>query len=234
MTTTKRALMLGIRDGLPFIVVVAPFAMLFGVVASETGLSAAQTIVFSFAVIAGAAQFAAVQLIAENAPVLIVVATALAVNLRMAMYSASIAPYLRGVPLWKRAAMSYLLVDQSYAIGLAKFETTPDMTPPERVAYFVGTMALNMPLWYCGTVVGALLGSRIPPEYALDFAVPITFLALVGPMLKTAPHVLAALTSVVLALLLAFIPYNLGLMLAAVAAMMVGAQVELMLERRRS
>ncbi|WP_456391048.1 AzlC family ABC transporter permease [Profundibacter sp.] len=233
MTTTKRALMLGIRDSLPFIVVVVPFAILFGVVASETGLSAAQTIVFSFAVIAGAAQFAAVQLIAENAPVLIVVATALAVNLRMAMYSASIAPYLRGVPLWKRAAMSYLLVDQSYAIGLAKFESTPDMTPPERVAYFVGTMVLNMPLWYGGTVVGALLGSRIPPEYALDFAVPITFLALVGPMLKTAAHVLAALTSVVLALLLAFIPYNLGLMLAAVAAMMVGAQVELMLERRK-
>lgn len=233
MTTTKRALMLGIRDALPFIVVVGPFALLFGVVASETGLSSAQTIVFSFAVIAGAAQFAAVQLIAENAPVLIVVATALAVNLRMAMYSASIAPYLRGVPLWKRAAMSYLLVDQSYAIGLAKYETTPDMTPPERVAYFVGTMVLNMPLWYGGTVVGALLGSRIPPEYALDFAVPITFLALVGPMLKTPAHVLAALTSVVLALLLAFIPYNLGLMLAALAAMMVGAQVELMLERRK-
>ena len=234
MTTTKRALMHGIRDGLPFIVVVAPFAMLFGVVATEAGLSPAQTIVFSFTVIAGAAQFAAVQLIAENAPVLIVVATALAVNLRMAMYSASLAPYLQGVPFWKRAAMSYLLVDQSYAIGLAKYETAPDMTPSERAAYFVGTMVLNMPLWYGGTVVGALLGSRIPPEYALDFAVPITFLALVGPMLKTAAHVMAALTSVTLALLLAFIPYNLGLMLAAVAAMMVGAQVELMMQGRKT
>ncbi len=233
MTTTKRALMLGIRDALPFIVVVAPFAMLFGVVATEAGLSNAQTIVFSFTVIAGAAQFAAVQLMAENAPVLIVVATALAVNLRMAMYSASIAPYLRGVPFWKRAAMSYLLVDQSYAIGLAKYEAEPDMTPSARAAYFVGTMVLNMPLWYGGTLVGALVGSRIPPEYALDFAVPITFLALVGPMLKSAAHVMAAFTSVTLALLLAFVPYNLGLMIAAVAAMMVGAQVELMVGRRK-
>ena len=234
MTTTKRALMHGIRDGMPFIVVVAPFAMLFGVVATEAGLSNAQTIIFSFTVIAGAAQFAAVQLMAENAPVLIVVTTALAVNLRMAMYSASIAPYLRGVPFWKRAAMSYLLVDQSYAIGLAKYEVEPDMTPSARAAYFVGTMVLNMPLWYGGTLVGAVVGSRIPPEYALDFAVPITFLALVGPMLKSAAHVMAAFTSVTLALMLAFVPYNLGLMIAAVAAMMVGAQVELMVERRKA
>jgi len=234
MTTTKRAFLRGIRDGLPFILVVFPFATLFGVVATETGLSALQTFIFSIAVIAGAAQFAAVQLMADNAPVLIVVATALAVNLRMAMYSASIAPYLRGVPFWKRAAMSYILVDQSYAVGLTKFETEPDMSPPERVAYFTGTMMINMPLWYGGTLVGALVGSRIPPEYALDFAVPITFLALVGPMLKTAAHVMAALTSVVMALLLGFVPYDLGLILAAMAAMIVGAQVELMVQRRAS
>lgn len=233
MTTTKRAFLHGIRDSLPFLVVVMPFAMLFGVAATETGLSVAQTFVFSIAVIAGAAQFAAVQLMADNAPVLIIVATALAVNLRMAMYSASLAPYLQGVPLWKRAAMSYLLVDQSYAIGLAKFESSPEMSAPDRVAYFSGTMLFNVPLWYAGTLVGALVGAQIPPEYALDFAVPITFLALIGPMLKTAAHMMAALTSVSVALALAFIPYNLGLMMAAVAAMIVGAQIELMVERRR-
>ncbi|KPU83338.1 branched-chain amino acid transporter AzlC [Marinosulfonomonas sp. PRT-SC04] len=234
MTTKKRAFLHGIRDSLPFLVVVTPFAILFGVVATEAGLSVAQTFAFSIAVIAGAAQFAAVQLMAENAPVLIIVATALAVNLRMAMYSASLTPYFRGVPLWKRAAMSYILVDQSYALGLAKYESTPGMSPPDRLAYFTGTMLLNMPLWYAGTLIGALVGSRIPPEYALDFAVPITFLALIGPMLKTAAHMMAAMTSIIVALLLAFIPYNMGLMVAAVVAMMVGAQVELMLERRRT
>ncbi len=234
MTTTKRAFLQGIRDSLPFIVVVAPFAMLFGVVATEAGLSPLQTFGFSVAVIAGAAQFAAVQLMADNAPLLIIVATALAVNLRMAMYSASIAPYLRGVPFWQRAFMSYVLVDQSYAIGLLKYETEPNLIPPARVAYFVGTMVLNMPLWYGGTLVGALLGNRIPQDYALDFAVPITFLALVGPMLKTAAHVAAAFTSVALTLALSFLPYNLGLIVAALVAMMVGAQVELMVERRRA
>lgn len=234
MTTTKRAFIRGIRDSLPFLFVVAPFAMLFGVVATETGLSTLQTFIFSIAVIAGAAQFAAVQLMADNAPIFIVVATALAVNLRMAMYSASLAPYLRGVPLWKRAAMSYILVDQTYALGLTKFEAEPEMSPSARVAYFTGTMAFNMPLWYAGTLVGAMVGSRIPPEYALDFAVPITFLALIGPMLKSAAHVMAAFTSVVMALLLGFMPYDLGLIVAAVVAMIVGAQVELMVKGRVS
>lgn len=234
MTTVKRALLHGIRDSLPFIVVVAPFGLLFGVVATEAGLSPLQTFGFSVAVIAGAAQFAAVQLMADNAPLLIIVATALAVNLRMAMYSASIAPYLRGVPFWQRAFMSYVLVDQSYAIGLLKYETEPELTPPERAGYFIGTIIMNMPVWYGGTLVGALLGNHIPPEYALDFAVPITFLALVGPMLKTAAHVAAAFTSVLLTLVLAFLPYNLGLMVAALVAMLVGAQVELMVERRRA
>ncbi len=232
MTTTKRAFLRGIRDSLPFIVVVGPFALLFGVVATEAGLSVAQTLGFSVAVIAGAAQFAAVQLMVDNAPTLIVLATALAVNLRMAMYSASLAPYLGIAPLWHRAILSYFLVDQSYALSLAKYETTPDMPTPSRLAYFFGNMVVTAPLWYASTLLGALVGARIPPEYALDFAVPITFLALIGPMLKTAAHVMAALTSITLALLLAFMPFNLGLMVAAVAAMMVGAQVELMMERR--
>lgn len=233
MTTTKRAFLHGVRDSLPFIVVVGPFALLFGVVATEAGLTVAQTLGFSVAVIAGAAQFAAVQLMVDNAPTLIVLATALAVNLRMAMYSASIAPYLGKAALWKRGILSYFLVDQSYALSLAKYENTPDMPTPNRLAYFFGNMAVTAPLWYAATLAGALIGNRIPPEYALDFAVPITFLALIAPMLKSAAHLAAAFTSVALALVFAFLPYNLGLMLAAIAAMMVGAQVELIMERRK-
>lgn len=232
MTTTKRAFLHGVRDSLPFIVVVGPFALLFGVVATEAGLTVAQTLGFSVAVIAGAAQFAAVQLMVDNAPTLIVLATALAVNLRMAMYSASLAPYLGKAALWKRGVLSYFLVDQSYALSLAKYEAEPDMPTPSRLAYFFGNMAITGPVWYAATLIGALVGTRIPPEYALDFAVPITFLALIGPMLKTPAHVAAAFTSVALALAFAFLPYNLGLMLAAIAAMMVGAQVELMTGRR--
>jgi predicted branched-subunit amino acid permease len=221
----------GVRDSLPFIFAVTPFALLFGVVATEAGLNVAQTLGFSIVVIAGAAQFAAVKLMVDDAPTLIIVATALIVNLRMAMYSASLTPYVGQAPLWKRAMLSYLLVDQSYVMALAKYERSPDMTPGNRLAYFFGTMTPILPAWYGMTLAGALVGARIPPEFALDFAVPIMFLAMVAPMLRSAAHIAAALTSVTLALCFAFLPYNLGLMVAALGAMIVGAQVETLIKR---
>ncbi len=99
-TTTKSAYWSGVRDGLPFIVMVVPFALLFGVVAIEAGLSMAQAMSFSVLVVAGAAQFAALQLMLENAAIGFVLLAALAVNLRMAMYSAALAPHLAAGVGW--------------------------------------------------------------------------------------------------------------------------------------
>ncbi|WP_095588346.1 AzlC family ABC transporter permease [Actibacterium ureilyticum] len=222
----------GFRHGAPFLLVILPFGALFGVVGTEAGLNLAEVMGFSVLVIAGAAQFATLQLLTENAPAFIAVATGLAVNLRMVMYSASLTPHLGAAPLWKRALVSYMMVDQSYALAAAKYEAEPDRPLSQKLAYFFGTIAPIAPLWYLSTLIGAKIGSAIPPEFALDFALPITFLALIAPGLRTLAHMAAAGTSVLLGLLLAFMPYNLGLMIAALAAMAVGAQVELWQERQ--
>ena len=231
-TTVKSAYWLGFRDGSPFVLVVSPFAMLFGVLATEAGLDLVQTMMFSIAVIAGAAQFTALQLLVEDAPTLIILASALAVNLRMAMYSASLTPYMGAAPVWQRAVAAYFLVDQSYACSIAQFEKAPDMTVPQRVAYFFGTITLVCPMWYVFTLVGALVGNQIPPEWALDFAVPIAFLALTVPMLRTLAHVTAALVAIAVAVLANGLPYSLGLLVAGIAGMMAGAQVEMWLRAR--
>lgn len=222
----------GFRDALPFTLIVAPFAIVFGVVATEAGLSLAQTFSFSILVVAGASQFAALQLMIENAPILVIVATGLAVNLRMAMYSASLAPHLGAAPLWQRALIAYLCVDQSYAMSHAKYEATPDLVLHDKVRYFFGVASPVIPIWYLMTLVGAVLGQSIPPAWSLDFAVPIAFLAIVAPMLRTVAHVAAALTSVLLALALFWMPLNLGLLLAGLAAMCVGVAIEIWMERR--
>lgn len=228
----KRHLMRGMRDALPFILVIVPFALLFGVVATEAGLNVVEVMGFTVLVIAGAAQFAAVQLMTENAPTIIVILTALAVNLRMAMYSASLTPYLGKAPIWQRALVAYMMVDQAYALSQLKYELEPELTVPERVAYFIGTVAPLVPLWYGATYIGAVAGAQIPASFALDFALPITFLAMIAPALRTLAHVAAAVTSVVLALVLAWMPYGSGLLVAALGAMVVGAQAEQLLARR--
>jgi predicted branched-subunit amino acid permease len=219
----------GLRDGLPFLLVVGPFGMLFGVLGTEAGLAIHETMAFSIVVIAGAAQFTALQLLTENAPTLVVIASALAVNLRVAMYSASLTPHLGTLPLWKRALAAYFLVDQTYASSVMDYEKHPDLTPSEKFGYFMGVVTPVCIPWYFVTLAGAMLGESIPPSLGLDFALPIAFLAMIGPMLRTPAHRIAALAAVVLALAFAWLPFNLGLMVGALGGMIAGAKAELKL-----
>jgi predicted branched-subunit amino acid permease len=228
----RSAFLLGMRDCAPFILVIVPFALLFGVLATEAGWNLGQTFAMSFVVIAGASQFAAVQLVKEGAPFLVIVLTGLAVNLRMAMYSASLAPHLGPAPLWQRALAAYCLTDQTYGVAIHRFTERPGMPLEQKMAYFLGAVLAICPLWYAFTIVGALAGQAIPPEFALDFAAPITFIALCAPALRSLPHLAAALVSVAAALALAWMPYNLWLPAAALLAMGAGAGVEVMLERK--
>lgn len=233
-STPQAAFWQGFRDGLPFLLVVGPFSLLFGVVATEAGLNVLEALTFSVVVIAGAAQFTAVHLLQNDTPTLIVVLSALAVNLRMAMYSASLTPHLGAAPLWQRAFAAYFMVDQSYALSIATFEKRRDWSVAQKVAYFFGTVTPICPMWYVLTVVGALIGSTIPPEFALDFALPITFIAMIAPMLRSLPHLAAAVAAVTAALLLTWLPLNLGLIVAALIGMVAGAQTELFLDTRKS
>ena len=226
ITTGNSAFRDGFVAGLPFLLIGVPFAVLFGVVATEAGLSVGQTIGFSLLVIAGASQFTAIQLMSESAPVFIVLASALAVNLRMAMYSASLQPHLGQASFGQRALAAYLNVDASYALGIQAFEQRADWSVGDKFQYFCGTMVLMFPLWVVGTWIGAVGGDALPANLNLEFAMPIMFLALVAPMVKTLAHLGAAVTSIIGALLLAFLPSGIGLLIAGLFAMAVGAEIE--------
>lgn len=225
-TTPNSAFRAGLFAGMPFLLVGGPFALLFGVIATEAGLSVTQTMGFSVLVIAGASQVTAIQLMTEAAPVWVVIAAALAVNLRMAMYSASLQPHLIDASLGQRALVAYLNVDGSYALSIQRYEDTPGWPVRDKVLFFCGTMVLMLPLWILGTWVGTIAGDVLPDWLELDFAMPILFLAMVGPMLKTLAHLGAAVTSILGALAFSFLPSGIGLLLAAFIAMAVGAEIE--------
>ena len=233
VATTKSAYWAGVRDGLPFIVMVVPFALLFGVVGIEAGLSMAQTMSFSVLVIAGASQFAALQLMLENAAIGFVLLAALAVNLRMAMYSAALAPHLGAAPFWQRALVGYLNFDQSYMASIAKYEDNPQMTLQAKVAYFLGVALVISPLWCVFTYIGARLGATVPADIEIAFILPIAFLSMVAPMLKSLAHVAAAFVSLIVAISLAGLPAGSGLLIAAVCAMLTGGVVETWMERAK-
>ncbi|WGI21660.1 AzlC family ABC transporter permease [Amylibacter sp. IMCC11727] len=233
-TTSKSAFWAGYRDCMPFILVAGPFGMLFGVASTDLGLTLIETMTMTVLVIAGAAQFTALLLLEENAPTFIIILTALAVNLRMAMYSAAMVPYLGKAPKGMKLLLAYFNVDQSFGLASVRFPQEPTWTVAMRSAYFCGASLAIMPFWVLFTYLGAAFGTKIPDAFALDFALPICFLAIIAPALRTLPHVLAAAVSVIGALLLSWVPFSLGLIIAAIAAMMSGAFAEKWLQDRNS
>ncbi|TBX28351.1 AzlC family ABC transporter permease [Nioella sediminis] len=226
MASSTTAYWRGIRAALPFLLVVAPFGMLFGVVGTEAGLNLAQVMGFSVVIIAGAAQFTAVQLMQEQAPTLIVLASALAVNLRMAMYAASLAPHLGPAPGWQRILIAYFNVDGTYALSHMEYEAKPALTLSEKVGFYMGTATVICFPWYLATWIGAVLGASIPAGLSIDFAVPVAFMSFFAPALRTLPHVAAAVTAIILAILLQGVPYSLWILLAGAGGMIVGAELE--------
>ena len=226
MTTSTSAYLRGIRVSLPFLLVVLPFGALFGVVGTEAGLNLAQVMGFSIVIIAGAAQFTAVQLMQEQAPTVIVLASALAVNLRMAMYAASLAPHLGPAPGWQRVLIAYFNVDATYALSHMEYEANPAMPLPEKVAFYMGTATVICLPWYAVTWLGAVLGQAIPPGIPIDFAIPVAFISFFAPALRTPAHVAAAAAAVILAITLQWVPHNLWILIAGAGGMAVGAEVE--------
>lgn len=223
---------LGTLQTVPFFLVMIPFGVVFGIVATEAGMQLSHVIGFSVVVLAGASQFTAVQLLADNAPLIVVLVSSLAVNLLMAMYSASMVPWVGHADPKLRAVMAYALIDQTYALSIQEFEKHPKLSLNQRLGYFFGTSLGCCLTWVISSVIGATIGSAIPDSWSLDFAIPITFLAMIAPMLRSIAHIAATFVSIVGALVFAFLPSGLGLMIAAPLAMITGSVVEVWVQRR--
>ncbi|MEX2541717.1 MAG: AzlC family ABC transporter permease [Trueperaceae bacterium] len=216
----------GVRDITPMVLAVTPFGAVAGLAAVGSGLGFHEAVALSALVNAGSSQLAALQLYAQGAPLLVILATTLVVNLRFLMYSMALAPYLHGVPKRWRLAVSHVLVDQTFAFAVRRFGDRPGAG--HRVAYFLG---LGIPLllaWNGGTIIGAALGAQVPAGWSLDFAIPLTFLALLLPAIRDRPAAVAAAAGGATAFLGLGLPYNLGLIVAA----LVGIAAGLLAERR--
>jgi 4-azaleucine resistance transporter AzlC len=216
-------LLAGVRDVSPLILGVAPFALVAGIAAVDAGLGLAEAVGMSVIVFAGASQLAALELLGENAPLAVVVGTAVVINLRMLMYSASIAPHFADYGRRLRAGLAYLLTDQAYALSVAEFGENPDRS---RWRYYLGAAASLWVVWQIGTVAGVVLGAGVPDAWGLTFAVPLVFLALLVPAMKDRPTTVAGGAGGAVAVVAAGLPLNLGLLVGALCGIGAGLATE--------
>lgn len=215
----------GARAELPILLGVIPFGMIYGALAISAGLPASASLAMSSIVFAGSAQFITAQLIAQATPWFVIILTAAIVNLRHVLYSASLAPYVQHLPMRWKAGLAYLLTDEAYAMAITRFHQ-PDRGGAFGHWYVLGAGLTLWVTWQLSTAIGVVAGALVPPTWSLDFALPLTFIAIVVPALKDRPTVVAALVAGVMSVLV----FNMPLKLSIVAATLCGIAAGLLAE----
>jgi branched chain amino acid efflux pump len=211
----------GVRDLAPLLVGVAPFGLIYGVLARASGIPPLPAMAMSSIVFAGSAQFMLAQLFGAGAPAVVMVATVALVNLRHALYSASIAPHLSHLPRRWKAVLAYLLTDEAYAATVHRY--VAGERGPNAHWHALGAGLALWSGWQVATAAGILLGAGLPASVPLDFALPLTFIAIVVPMVRSRAALAAAAVAAAIALGGAGLPYKLGLVAASLAGIGAGS-----------
>jgi len=189
-----------------------------------SGIPPLAAVCMSLVVFAGASMLAATQLLAGGAPLALVVLTALFVNLRFMMYSASMRQHLGALPLRWRLLASNLVADNAYAVCISRFTEHPEM--PGKLWYFLGVAVPVWLTWQLAVLAGAVMGAGLPAAWQLDFAAPLAFIAMSVPLLRDRGTIAAALAAGVTVVLAHGLPLRLGLLAAALAGIVAGLAFE--------
>lgn len=220
----RTELLSGIKAELPLMIAVIPFGMIYGILAIGVGMPASSAQAMSVILFAGSSQFVSAQLFGLEVPSVIIIFTIFVVNLRHALYSASIAPYFEKLPNRWKWSLAYLLTDEAYAISITHYHKGGPTG--NKHWFFLGAGLTLWACWQLSTAAGIFLGASVPASWSLDFTLALTFIALVVPALKDRASVGAALSAGVIAVIAFALPLKLGLLIAALTGILVGYWIE--------
>ncbi|MEQ8671789.1 MAG: AzlC family ABC transporter permease [Aggregatilineales bacterium] len=224
--TRREEFINGMKATIPMVFGAIPFGIIFGAVATTGGLSPAATMGFSLIVFAGSAQFIAAGLVSSGVSIGLIILTTFIVNLRHALYAASLAPYMKHLPQKWLLPLGFWLTDESYAVVISRF-TQPDDSPYKHWFYF-GSAVLMYSNWQLCTLIGVIAGQSIPDAtgWGLDFAMVVTFIGIVVPLIRNRPVLVSVLVAGSVALLFDGLPNKMGLMVGAFAGITAGYVLE--------
>ena len=214
----------GLRDMASLSLGISAWGLVTGVAMVKSGLSVPIALFMTFFVYAGSAQLAALPLMLVGAPIWVIWATALCVNLRFVIFSAQWRPYFMHLSRPRRLALGYLCADLSYIVFMARYK---EPQPAARqVEYFLGGATLNWAAWQLPSVAGILLANVIPTEWGLGFAGVLALLGLLCSLLTDRASWTAAAVAVGAALAAFSLPFKLHIVVAIAAAVCAGLIAE--------
>jgi predicted branched-subunit amino acid permease len=214
----------GVKTGVPTLFGIGAWGLVVGVAMIKSGLTVPQAMGMTLLVFAGSAQLASLPLIAASAPIWVIFATAVVVNLRFVIFSALLAPHFAGLPWRKRMMLGYVAGDMTVAIYLQRY---PEIRPePGKLSYLKGLLYPNWAAWQVGSIAGIFLGNMVPTEWGLGFAGTLAIVCILVPMVASKPALCGVLVAGAVSVLAAGLPYKLGLLAAVVVGMVTAMAVE--------
>jgi predicted branched-subunit amino acid permease len=222
----------GLAAGLPTLFGVAAWGLVVGIAMVKTGLSPLQATAMTLLVFAGSAQLASLPLIAAHAPVWVIFATALVVNLRFVIFSAVLAPHFAHLPWRQRFFFGYISGDMATGLFMQRFRTPEPV--PGKLTYLKALIYPNWLTWQVGSLAGIFLGSTVPPEWGLGFAGTLAILCITVPLVINSAALCGVLVAGAVAVWAHDLPYKLGLLLAVAVGMLAAIAVEEALDKRKA
>jgi predicted branched-subunit amino acid permease len=143
------------------------------------------------------------------------------INMRHIIYSANVSHHIKFLPFKWRVILGYLLTDEAFAVSYQEFENK------NRFAHYhlLGGGLTLWIVWQISTIAGVLLGAKIPSNLNLEFAIPLTFIAIILPKLKSISHFTVAATASIIAIFGQVLPYSLWIIVASTIGMFVGGYI---------
>lgn len=221
----------GLKTGIPTLFGIAAWGMVVGIAMVKTGLTVWQACGMTLLVFAGSAQLASLPLIVAHAPIWVVFATALVVNLRFVIFSALLAPHFTHLPWRHRLFYGYISGDLTVAMFLQRFPTAVPVKG--KLSYLKGLMFPNWCAWQAGSLIGIFLGSAIPAEWGLGFAGTLAILCITVPLIINSAALCGVLVAGAVAVLAHGFPYKLGLLVAVVVGMLAALATEKLIEKKK-
>jgi predicted branched-subunit amino acid permease len=231
-SSQRAAFLDGVRETFLLTPSYLPFGLVCGVAAVNAGLVAPAALALPGLVFAGSAQAVLTQFLQNASALWIAVLSGLVVNLRMAVYSAAMAPHFRHLSTPKRMLAAAFLVDNAFAFLQRRIQTHPHEATGQAkplLAYYAGLTAVLWPAWVIFCAIGVLAGGLIPSAWQLDFTIPLCFIAVLVTTVRNMPMLAAAFAGAVASIALFALPLKLGMIAACLLGLLAGLITEWLL-----
>ena len=226
MSERRAEFLAGVKATIPLVIGALPFGIIFGALAISAGISPVGTMAMSLFVFAGSAQFIGVGLVAGGASIPVIVLTTFVVNLRHALYSATLAPYVKHLPQRWLLPLGFMLTDEAFVTASTHYAEPGDPTHQALVFSRLGAAALRLLADFHRDRHYRRDADHGRRQLGLDFAMSVTFIGMLVPLMKNRPVLAAVVVAAIVAVLTNPLPNKIGLIIAALAGVAAGMIVE--------